>query len=414
MAKGSRRVVIIGGSLVGLIAGNLLHRMGVDVSVFEKADGVREGRGAGITVLPGLVEGLQAAGVDVTEESLGVVIPKRVVLDRAGAIVAERPFPQVMTSWRLLFDLLKSVFPGDRYHEGVAVQRVELRAEKAIAYFDTGGSIDADLIVGADGFRSTVRAQLLPDVKPFYAGYIAWRCLADESEFSAAAQQELFNSYMLCLVPGEQAIAYPVPGPDQSFAKGRRQCNVVWYHPVDETEELRDLLTDGSGRYHPNGISPALIRPEVRDRMMALAAETLAPQFSEAIRRSRLVFFQPIADLASPRMAFGRAAIIGDAAFVARPHVAMGVPKGAGDALALAEALARDRANISEALADFEAERLRIDNAIVNRGKYLGSYMEAQSGSPEARRDAEERRVPETVMMETAAYVDYDRRDATF
>jgi 2-polyprenyl-6-methoxyphenol hydroxylase-like FAD-dependent oxidoreductase len=246
MASRSRHVVIVGGSLVGLIAGNLLHRMGWDVSVFEKADGVRDGRGAGITVLPGLVEGLQVAGVDITEENLGVTIPKRVVLDRAGAIIAERPFPQVMTSWRLLFDLLMSVFPGDRYHGGVAVHRVELTAEKAIAHFDGSGRIEADLIIGADGFRSTVRGQLLPEVKPSYAGYIAWRCLADESEFSAPVQAELFNSYSLCLVPGEQVIAYPVPGPDQSFATGRRQCNVVWYHPVNETEQLQDLMTDAS------------------------------------------------------------------------------------------------------------------------------------------------------------------------
>ena len=57
--------MIVGGSLVGLIAGNLLHRIGWDVDIFERTDGVLDGRGAGITVLPGLVEGLRAAGVDV-------------------------------------------------------------------------------------------------------------------------------------------------------------------------------------------------------------------------------------------------------------------------------------------------------------------------------------------------------------
>ena len=74
--------------------------------------------------------------------------------------------------------------------------------------------------------------------------------------------------------------------------------------------------------------------------MAQLARSVLAPQFAEAVERSRLIFFQPIVDLESPRLAFGRIAIVGDAAFTARPHVAMGVPKAAGDVLSLAAALA--------------------------------------------------------------------------
>src|SRR4029079_9075707 len=135
----------------------------------------------------------------------------------------------------------------------------------------------------------------------------------------------------------------------------------------------------------PNGIAPALIRPQLRDRMMALAAETLAPQFSKAIRRSRLVFSKRSADWESPRLVFGRAVIIGDAAFTARPHVAMGVPKGAGDALALMKAIELGGSEPLSALKRFEEERLRIDSAIVARGRYLGAYMEAQLKSEEER-----------------------------
>jgi hypothetical protein len=87
----------------------------------------------------------------------------------------------------------------------------------------------------------------------------------------------------------------------------------------------------------------------------------------------------------------------------------MGVPKGAGDALALVKALRHGGPDVLSSLDLFEAERLRISGAIVARGKYLGSYMEAQLGSEEQRRRAQELRVPETVMMETAAYVDYER-----
>jgi 2-polyprenyl-6-methoxyphenol hydroxylase-like FAD-dependent oxidoreductase len=143
--------------------------------------------------------------------------------------------------------------------------------------------------------------------------------------------------------------------------------------------------------------------------MAQLARKVLAPQFAEAIGKARLVFFQPIVDLESPRLVFGRVAIVGDGAFTARPHVAMGVPKAAGDVQALIGALRRAGDDLALALREFEAQRLPMGRAIVARGKCLGAYMEAQLKPPEERRRAEAARIPERVMLETAAYVDYDR-----
>ena len=73
--------------------------------------------------------------------------------------------------------------------------------------------------------------------------------------------------------------------------------------------------------------------------MRAAAERLLAPQFRDVVRMIDEPILQPIYDLETPRMAFGRVAIIGDAAFVARPHVAAGVAKAADDAAALAAAL---------------------------------------------------------------------------
>src|SRR5262245_17359495 len=120
-----RRVLIVGGSLGGLIAANLFHRSGWDVHVYERTDGVLEGRGAGITILPGLVEALRAAGVEEPEERYGIMLPGRIVCDRAGKVLAERVYAQAMTSWRRLFELLKAVFPAERYHSGVNLDRIE-------------------------------------------------------------------------------------------------------------------------------------------------------------------------------------------------------------------------------------------------------------------------------------------------
>ena len=56
---------------------------------------------------------------------MAIMLPGRIVLDRAGNVLAERAFAQAMTSWRRLFEMLKAVFPAERYHSGVTLERIE-------------------------------------------------------------------------------------------------------------------------------------------------------------------------------------------------------------------------------------------------------------------------------------------------
>ena len=86
-------------------------------------------------------------------------------------------------------------------------------------------------------------------------------------------------------------------------------------------------------------IPPPLIARDVSRRCARRPTRVLAPQFNAMVGLCEQPFLQPIYDLEVPRMAFGRVAILGDAAFVARPHIGAGVAKAAEDALALAEAL---------------------------------------------------------------------------
>ena len=58
---------------------------------------------------------------------------------------------------------------------GVALQAFEQHGGGVVAYFADGGTAEGDVLIGADGLRSTVRQQCLPDVAPLYAGYVAWR-----------------------------------------------------------------------------------------------------------------------------------------------------------------------------------------------------------------------------------------------
>ncbi|HEY6382945.1 MAG TPA: FAD-dependent monooxygenase, partial [Pseudolabrys sp.] len=171
-------------------------------------------------------------------------------------------------------------------------------------------------------------------------------------------------------------LGYPVAGPDNDLRPGHRRYNVVWYRPADESTKLQWLLTDERGVTHAISIPPPLIRREAIAEMRADAEKLIAPQFRQIVRLIEEPILQPIYDLESPRMASGRVAIVGDAAFVARPHVAAGVSKAADDAAALADALQKE-AGVETALKRFEAARLAQNHRIIERARHLGAYLQA-------------------------------------
>jgi len=209
----------------------------------------------------------------------------------------------------------------------------------------------------------------------------------------------MFMDMTFCLPPGEQCLGYPVAGPDNELREGQRRYNVVWYRPADEATELPALLTDRNGVANSISIPPPLIRPEPIAAMRAAAERLLAPQFRKIVRLIDEPILQPIYDLESPRLAFGRVAIIGDAAFVARPHVAAGVSKAADDAAALAAAL--DAEDVEVALRRFEAQRLPENKKIIERARHLGAYLQATQTAEERARSARHS-IPQAVLAETA------------
>jgi 2-polyprenyl-6-methoxyphenol hydroxylase-like FAD-dependent oxidoreductase len=115
------------------------------------------------------------------------------------------------------------------------------------------------------------------------------------------------------------------------------------------------------------------------------------------VRHTRQPFFQAIFDLESPRMACGRVALLGDAAFVARPHCGMGVTKAAGDAMALADVLRASGHAIAAALAVYEAKRVQVGTAVVAHGRELGAYLQGSGAVAAARHHT-----PQAVMREIA------------
>lgn len=395
-----RKVMVIGGSIGGLFAANLLHRAGWDVDVYERVAEELEGRGAGIVTHPELMIALGRAGV-VVDESLGISVSDRVTLARDGSLLGKRPMPQVLTAWSRLYGVLKAAFPAERYHNGKHLASFEQVDDGVNASFADGTKVRASFMVAADGFRSSVRQELIAHAKPKYAGYIAWRGLVEESVLSRRTLDELFPYFAFGLPPREQMIAYPVAGKDNSVAPGTRRFNFVWYRPADETTTLREMMTDSKGKVWHDGIPPPLIRTELLNETRQAARDVLAPQFAEVVEKTENLFFQPILDLETPQLAFGRVALLGDAAFVARPHCGMGVTKAAGDAVALVNALI-EHDDVPRALKAYEVPRMEFGHFIVDHARSLGAYMQAQLLTDHEREMAERYRTPDVIMRETA------------
>lgn len=370
-----RRVIIAGGSVGGLFLGNLLVRSGWQVDVFERASEALSERGAGIAGHPELdliLRTILGAEADLDR----IDVEERFAIDRAGRVVARHAYRQYLTSWSVLFGRVHNAFPQSSYHDGIEVLDVAQCEDDAMVALSDGRRLSADVVVGADGVRSRVRAKLAPDVTPRYAQYVAWRGIIDEP---SRLDPDLVGRFSFCFPQGGQLIGYPLLGRDGQ--QSGRRYNFLWYFRVPEGSEFDDLLTDAEGRRYEYAIPPPSIRREHIDAFRKTAQERLPPQFCDAVMYADHFMIQPIYDVQSAQIAFDRVALIGDAAFVARPHVGIGVLKAAQDAVSLAQRLDR-YVSIPEALQCYESERLQPGIDAVRFGRRLGAFIERGLDAP--------------------------------
>jgi 2-polyprenyl-6-methoxyphenol hydroxylase-like FAD-dependent oxidoreductase len=370
--------LIIGGSVGGLFAANLMRKIGWDVQVFERSSGDLADRGAGLGARPELFAVLQRIGIALDTSIMGHV-RSRIFLDRSGNIVHEVRRRSATSAWGELYGALKAMLPAGCYRGAFALERVEQDANSVTAILADGSGARGDLLIAADGLFSTVRRQLAPHVQPAYAGYIGWRGIVRDDDLPPDVRDMISERLTFGGPDGELVICVPLPGGD---ARGRRRYHYTWYRSADDQRTLPDLCTDAQGRCHGVSIPPPLIRQELVDVLLAQAEALLAPQIATVVQRASRPFLQPIWDLESSCIAFGRVGLIGDAAFVARPHVATGVSKAALDAQCLADSLAQ-AGDVDAALARYRQERERFGHALVARGRHLGAYIRPASEAQE-------------------------------
>jgi len=363
-------VAVVGGSLGGLTAALLLRDLGHDVTIYERSRHQLEQRGAGLGFLPDAARYLvERCGMDIDEVSTSTQVIR--YLSRDGSVAHERPVTYHYTSWFTVYGRLLEAFGTDRYLTGREAVGVALGDDRAEVAFADGSRVTADLLVCADGVNSVFRQAFLPEASRRYAGYVAWRGMVPEADLAPQTAAALGSAITYAFYANSHILVYPIPSPDGSVEPGRRLINTVWYRNYRQGSDVDDLMTDANGTRHDPTLPPGAARPEHVEEMQAHARARLPAVIAEAIIATREPFVQAVYDLTIDRMVFGRACLIGDAAFVMRPHAAAGTAKAAANAWGLADARER-HATIPRALAAWEPEQLRIGHDLVQRTERLG------------------------------------------
>ena len=355
----------------GLFSAAFLRQIGWDADVYERSTVELVGRGAGITTHPELLQSLESSGASTRD--LGVEVERRIVLDRAGRVIAEKRLPQILTSWDRLQRLLRETIDPAHYHLGWNFERVEQNGSGVSVHFSGGRVEHGDILVGGDGVRSGVRGAIAPEVQPIYAGYYIWRGAPNEADLSPRALEEVFPYFSFFLPPQQEVICYPIAGFNDDLRPGHRRFNFIWYRVAD-ADLLKEMCVDGRGHQHDFSVPPPLIRKDLVAALRDEGQDALPPAINDCLRAIEQPFFTPIYDFIAPHIVSGRVALVGDAASNARPHMGFGVSKAGCDALALANAL-RDHDNIDTALAAYNGLRQPIGEIIVKHSRKLGTHM---------------------------------------
>lgn len=362
MAASRLTATVVGGGIAGLASAVSLAQAGWQVTVLERAPVFGE-VGAGLAVTVNGMAALAALGLDGAVRDVGYQTSVSGFQDSRGRWLMRLPENRdphaITTVWGLHRQRLHAVL--QRAAETAA--GVELRkgsevfairpgvpdGKLATVSWRGGGAtytLEADLVVAADGVRSGVRAKLFPGIKPRYSGSTSWRAVIDDP-VSDMRQVEAWG-------PGAEFGALPVSASE-----------IYWfgYFKNPEGAVFDDELAAARERF-------AGWAPWIRDLVAATPADRLVRHDVYYLHQGLPVFAQ------------GRVVMVGDAAHACLPTAGQGAATALEDGVCVGRMIAapvRDGGGLSAALTAFDRARrprcqriVRSSVAIARFGADLG------------------------------------------
>ncbi|MBY3592303.1 FAD-dependent monooxygenase [Rhizobium bangladeshense] len=357
-------IVMVGGSLAGLTIALASASRGLAVRVLERTER----------------KVLSGDNLSVNLATIAATVGRDPRLEpRLPVVRAYRD--RHLTSWPALYRWLRDragEASGITLEEDKTVESVRSEGDKAIIVFGDGTTTSADAVIGADGYHSTVRRAIAPELPlARYAGYIVWRGLIEESALSRPVRWPTNSGLWIDYEKGHRLVAAMLPGRDGSLEEGKRQVTFAWFNAGREDLLWGTNCLDEDG--HVIGtLAASAISADVRDELVSLVPQLWPQRWAETVSfgvRSGFMRGAPIAEYKPERLARGPMAIIGDAAHVLSPMTGSGYAAGVEDAVILSEMLAQfDQSKpLSAVLEAYERARLPYTRALVSHSKDLSA-----------------------------------------
>lgn len=361
---GTPRIAIVGGGLGGLAAAVALRQRGIEAEVYERTGELSE-IGAGINLSPNALKAFRSLGIEKQAIDIGFEAEDQVIRSyRSGRVLArQKRSGDIVERFGAVFlcihradllAILADALPESAIHLSAACTGAENTANGAAVRFADGRTVEADLVIGADGIHSAVRDSLFGAAKPRFTGCICWRGLVPAEVVADTPYGREMTAWW---GPHGHIVHYPV----------RRGELVNFVAHVNS-----DAWTDESWTYECDGSEMMEVYKRWNPHLLRLI------RASERYYKWALYDRDPL-----ERWVNGRVALLGDSAHPMLPYLGQGACMAMEDACILAEAIARHRDDLDAALGDYE--RLRIARA--TRAQ-LGSRYRAQQNhlsSPWAR-----------------------------
>lgn len=352
--------IVVGGSLAGLLSTIALSYAGFTVTVLERTR--RQGiEGAMLRVTPSVTPQITRP------DGSGTRAPSLRTIASGGHLTS-------VEGWETIHGRLRDAASSDArvtVRDGVGVVAADQDADHAWVDLASGDRVFADLVIGADGYRSVVRRVVAPE-RPdaLYAGYTLWVGRIAESDLPR--QMWLPRGDNGVMEYGDNILfAHALAGPDGSMSPGRRELVYAIYDARHNADLRRLGVIQGPVVQH------SLRGRDIPDGLLAQIIDDLDewPRpwrlvIGEAVRR-RQITGTPTAEYVPLRLASGRIALVGNAAHVPTPMTGSGFDASVADAEALmtAVALAEDPADVPDALLTYEADRLHSAQRLVESGQ---------------------------------------------